>query len=71
MTKMDATKTAASNNIIVALKNGAIRLYCEKNLINEIQSDDICNGIVFGVFGREEGCLVINQASGGMQAKIL
>ena len=34
-------------------------------------TDDICNGIAFGIFGREEGCLVINHHSGGMQAKIL
>ena len=57
--------------MIVALKNGQIRLYNEKNLINSLQTDDICNGIIYGIFGREEGCLVVNQANGGMQAKIL
>ena len=52
--------------MIVALKNGQIRIYNEKNLINSIQTDDICNGISYGIFGREEGCLVVNQANGGM-----
>lgn len=27
--------------------------------------------MVFGTFGREEGCLVLNMKSGGLQAKIL
>ena len=71
MTKMNVNKATTSNNILIALKNGNIRLYNEKNLINQIQTDDICNGFVFGVFGREEGCLVINHSSGGMQARIL
>ena len=57
--------------MLVALKNGQIRIYNEKNFINSIQTDDICNGISYGIFGREEGCLVVNQANGGMQAKIL
>ena len=48
------------------MKNGKIRLYNEKNLINEITTEDTCNGIIYGVFGREDGCLVINHQSGGM-----
>ena len=71
MAKLTISRATQSNNILVALKNGNIRLYNEKNLINQISTDDICNGIVFGVFGREEGCLVINHHSGGLQAKIL
>ena len=71
MTRLSISRSVASNNILVALKNGNIRLYNEKHLINQISTDDICNGIVFGVFGREEGCLVINHHSGGLQAKIL
>ena len=69
--KMETNRAASKNNVLVAMKNGLIRLYNEKNLINEIGTEDTCNGIIYGVFGREDGCLVINHQSGGMQAKIL
>lgn len=68
---MEHSKAATKNNVLVAMKNGTIRLYNEKNLINEITTEDTCNGIVYGIFGREDGCLIINHQSGGMQAKIL
>jgi Bardet-Biedl syndrome 1 protein len=71
ITKMEHSKAPSKNNVLVAMINGTIRLYNEKNLINEITTEDTCNGIVYGVFGREDGCLVINHQSGGMQAKIL
>jgi len=32
--KMDHTKTTTKNNVLVALKNGTVRLYSEKNLVN-------------------------------------
>jgi len=53
------------------LKNGEIRMYHDKNLITTINNEDIVKGIVYGVFGREEGCLVTNHKSGCLQAKIL
>ena len=34
-------------------------------------TEDTLNGIIYGIFGREDGCLVINHQQGGMQAKIL
>ena len=60
-----------NNNLIVCLKNGAIRIYNEKNLVSNIETNVGANGIIFGMYGREEGCLVINSASGGMMAKIM
>ncbi len=51
--------------------NGEIRLYNDKNLITTINTDDIVTSMCFGVFGREEGCLVLNFKSGGLSAKIL
>ena len=71
ITKMEHSRAASKNNVLVALKNGTIRLYNEKNLINEVTTEDTCNGLVYGIFGREDGCMVINHQSGGMQAKIL
>ena len=53
-------RAVSKNNVLVALKNGQIRLFNEKNLINEITTEDTCNGIIYGIFGREDGCLVIN-----------
>jgi Bardet-Biedl syndrome 1 protein len=58
-------------NLIVALRSGEIRIYSGKNLIDKLQLDEICQGCIFGVFGREEGCLVINMKGGGLHAKIL
>ena len=69
--KMEHAKAPSKNNVLVALRNGEVRLYNEKNLVNQVVTDEACNGIIYGVFGREDGCLVINHAGGGMQAKIL
>jgi Bardet-Biedl syndrome 1 protein len=57
--------------VIVALKNGEIRMYNGKTLVDILKTDDQCNGILFGIFGREEGCLVVNTKSGGLLAKII
>jgi len=63
--------TKPVQTILVALKNGHVRLYSDKNLITTIECDDSVLGMCFGVFGREEGCLVLNHKSGALQAKIL
>jgi len=64
--KMEHLKANSRNNVLVALRNGTVRLFNEKNIINEIATDDPCNGILYGVFGREDGCLIINHSSGAM-----
>ena len=46
-------------------------MYSGKNLIDTLKTDDQCNGIIYGIFGREEGCLVINTKSGGLMAKMI
>ena len=46
-------------------------MYNAKTLVDTLVTNDQCNGILCGVFGREEGCLVINTKSGGMLAKII
>jgi len=40
-------------------------------LISTIECDDAVNGIVYGIFGREEGSIVLNHSSGALQAKML
>jgi len=69
--KMDQNRTEQAQNFLVALKTGEIRMFNGKNLIDKLQAEDVCNGICFGIFGREEGCLLINTRSGGFMAKIL
>jgi Bardet-Biedl syndrome 1 protein len=69
--RMDTNRAERAQNILIALKSGEIRIYNGKNIIDKLQTDDICCGMIFGVFGREEGCLVVNMKGGGLQAKIL
>lgn len=69
--KMESSRGDAQNNILVALKNGDVKMYNGKILIDTLKTDDSCNGILFGVFGREEGCLVVNTKSGAILAKII
>ncbi len=69
--KMESSRGDTANNVLVALKNGEIKMFNGKVLIDTLRTDDQCNGIIFGVFGREEGCLVINTKSGAILAKII
>ena len=72
VSKMDHTKNDQLNCFLVACRNGEIRLYNQKNLVDQFElGGDVCNGICFGIFGREEGCMLINTKSGSLQAKIL
>jgi len=68
---MDVQRFNAGQNVIVALKNGQVRLYCDKTLINILQTDENPTGLIFGTFGREEGSLIINHRQGSLSAKIL
>ena len=71
ITKMESSRADTKDNFLVALKNGDIRTQCGKTLIDTLKTDDFCNAILFGVFGREEGCLVVNTKSGGIITKII
>ena len=46
-------------------------MYNDKHHIDTISIKEPINGLKFGIFGREEGCLIINTASGSIQTKIL
>ena len=71
MCKMDIRRVQNIQCIIVALQNGEIRLYKDKYLIHTLKNDEVVNSLCYGVFGREEGCLILNHKSGGLSAKIL
>ena len=57
--------------ILVALKSGEIRMFNDKYHIDTVNVGETIYGMTFGIFGREEGCLLINTASGALQAKII
>jgi len=69
--KMIMRRTKTVSAILIALTNGEIRMYNDKFLITTIKVDDIVLGMTFGVFGREEGSLVINFKHGGLSVKML
>lgn len=69
--KLEVRKQTSTQCILVALKTGEIRMFNDKYHIDTITVGETINAMKFGTFGREEGCLVINTASGGLQAKVL
>ena len=71
MEKMIMRRTKTVSAILVALVNGEIRMYNDKFLITTIKVNDDVLGMRFGVYGREEGSLVINFKNGGLTVKML
>lgn len=71
ITKLEVRKTQNIQCVLVSLKNGEIRMYNDKYHIDTIAVGETVYGLRFGTFGREEGCLLINTASGGLQTKII
>ena len=80
MEKMIMTRSKNVKCLLVGLNNGEVRLYSDKYLITTINNDvsisnitgkDITTAMKFGVYGREEGSLIMNFKSGGICVKIL
>ena len=69
--KLEVRKQRNIQCVLVALKNGEIRMFNDKFHIDTISLGEPIYGLKFGVFGREEGCLLINTASGGLHTKII
>lgn len=46
-------------------------MYNTKALIDKLQTEEVCNGIAFGTFGKQEGSLIVNFKSGGLTFKSL
>jgi len=60
------------NCYLVALENGEVRLYNERNLVTTIHCGDRkVSAMRFGSYGREEGALAIAYKSGGITLKML
>ena len=69
--KLEVRRAQNMQCILVALKNGEIRMFNDKYHIDTITIGENIYGMKYGIYGREEGCLLINTASGGLQAKYL
>ncbi len=70
MTLFAKGKSDKSRALLVALDNGDIRLYNERQLVCTINSPDVVLGIRCGRYGREDVSLVIVHRSGALSLKI-
>lgn len=57
--------------VMVVMKNGEVRIYKEKYVINIIKMLDVVIVMKFGRFGREESVLIFIIKGGGFYVKIL
>lgn len=57
--------------LLIALSNMELRLYNEKQLIYTLICEDVIAALRFGVFGREDGCLVLIYKKKGIDVKII
>ncbi|XP_044304769.1 Bardet-Biedl syndrome 1 protein [Varanus komodoensis] len=57
--------------VLVALANGEVHMYRDKNLVNVIKTQDIVTSICFGRYGREDNTLLMTTKGGGLIIKIL
>ena len=58
MTQMENPMTKLKY-LLVALKNGEIRIYNNKFLVHTLELKQEIQGMVFGTYGREDGSLCI------------
>ena len=51
------------------MANGEIKLFKDKVLLSTMNIGDRIQGMCFGIFGQQDGCLVVNIKSGGIVIK--
>lgn len=68
---MEVRQTKNMQCVLVALRNGQILIFNDKHLIDSITMPEPVIGMKFGMFGREEGCLLLNGSNGSLVVKIL
>lgn len=71
MEYFDCSRTKNFRGTTIALKNGEVRLYNEKNLIHLFRYPENIFGIKFGKFGREDETLILITESGSLIVKVL
>lgn len=64
-------KTKGIKGVLLGLKNGEVRLYKEKTLVNKLLLQEHVVGMKFGRFGREDSTLVLITGSGKLAIKML
>ena len=71
MAKVEVKRREGKQALAVSLRNGEVHIFVDKNLLHVIKMAEPITGIKFGVYGREEGFLIMNSASGGIYARVL
>jgi len=71
MEALDIVRVRTVKCLIVALANGELRVYNEKNLVSVYTMNDAVHGLRFGRLGREDNALVVTTKSGSLQVKIM
>lgn len=74
ITNMELLSMKGSRKVqacVVALANGEVRVYNDKNLVSTVDVYDEVTGLRYGKFGREENTLVLALKSGALSVKIL
>lgn len=56
--------------VVVALSNGALRVYNDKTLVSEHTSSSPVGGLFVGRYAREDNSLVTVTAAGGLDIKV-
>eukprot|EP01016_Furgasonia_blochmanni_P049513 TRINITY_DN7522_c0_g1_i5.p1 TRINITY_DN7522_c0_g1~~TRINITY_DN7522_c0_g1_i5.p1 ORF type:complete len:322 (-),score=59.99 TRINITY_DN7522_c0_g1_i5:21-986(-) len=60
-----------TKGLLIALANCELRMYSDRLLIHCLPLEDVATSLRFGVFGREDGCLVVVHKTKGIDVKIL
>lgn len=71
--KMFQTRGKMKELILVALSNGAVRMYKDKSLVDEfcLPKGETAMGMRFGAFAREDSALILVTRSGSVHVKSL
>ncbi|RNF13853.1 putative Bardet-Biedl syndrome 1 protein [Trypanosoma conorhini] len=65
------TVSGKARGIIVALNNGAVRVYVGKTLLHESQAYGTVNAMHFGRYGREDSALILILQNGSLVVELL
>jgi Bardet-Biedl syndrome 1 protein len=71
MQKLEVQSARMSRCLLVALHNGELRVYNEKNLVTVHNTSAPVSGIWFGRYGREDNTLITVTKSGAVEIKML
>jgi hypothetical protein len=70
MQLLTPSRTSSTKCLVVALSNGALRVYNDKTLLSEHTSSSPVSGLLVGRYAREDNSLVNVTAAGGLDIKV-